>query len=217
MRIGVLGTGVVGQTLASKLVGLGHEVTMGARDAANDKATVWAAAAGPSAAAGTFAAAAAFGDLIVNATLGTASLEALGMAGAANLAGKVLLDAANPLDFSRGMPPSSTVPSTDSLAEQIQRTFPQARVVKALNTMSAPVMVAPGLLAGPHQVFICGDQSAAKEEVGRLLGSFGWPPEDIVDLGDLTAARGQEAYVLFWVRLFMQAGSPIFNVAIARP
>ena len=214
MRIGVLGTGVVGQTLATALVGVGHEVRMGARDAANEKASQWVEATGEGASAGTFADAAAFGEVVVNATNGAGSLAALELAAAANLDGKALLDVSNPLDFSRGMPPSNFLPSTDSLGEQIQRAFPAARVVKALNTMSAPVMVAPGSLSGPTNVFLCGDDPGAKAEVTGILASFGWPPDRILDLGDLTAARGQEAYVLFWVRVFMTLGQPTFNIGV---
>src|SRR5918912_4383446 len=143
MRIGVLGTGVVGQTIATKLVELGHEVTMGARQAGNEKAVEWASGAGGGAAEGSFADAAAHGELVFNCTAGTASLEALRAAGAEELRGKVLVDVANPLDFSGGMPPTLSVSNDDSLGEQIQREFPDARVVKALNTISSVVMVAP--------------------------------------------------------------------------
>ena len=176
MKVGVLGTGVVGQTLGGKLVSLGHHVVMGARQAGNDKATAWAAAAGPSASAGTFADAAVHGDLIVNATAGTGSLEALEAAGSENLAGKVLVDVANALDFSGGMPPSLSVCNTDSLGEQIQRRFPEARVVKTLNTVNADVMVQPGIVPGGHTMFLCGNDPTAKQEVRALLESFGWPP-----------------------------------------
>jgi predicted dinucleotide-binding enzyme len=147
VRIGVLGTGTVGRTIATKLVELGHEVMMGSRTADNRQAAEWVAENGSSASQGRFGDAAAFGELIFNCTAGAASLEALEAAGETNLAGKTLVDVANPLDFSQGMPPSLTVSNTDSLAEQIQRRFPDAKVVKELNTMNAELMVAPGRCA----------------------------------------------------------------------
>ena len=189
MRFGVLGTGTVGQSIAGRLAGLGHEVRMGSRRAGGEKALAWVAAAGPPASEGSFADAASFGEVVVNATAGAASLDALAAAGAEHLSGKVLIDVANPLDFSSGMPPTLTVCNTDSLAEQIQRAFPDARVVKALNTVNAAVMTDPSLVPGSHTVFVSGDDPGAKRRVGDMLESFGWPAEDIMDLGDLTAAR----------------------------
>ena len=161
MRIGVLGTGTVGETVASKLVEVGHEVTMGSREAGNEKAVAWSAAAGDAASEGTFADAAEFGEIVVNATAGQHSLEALEAAGATLLAGKVIMDIANALDFSQGFPPSLTVANTDSLAEQIQRAHPEAKVVKALNTVTAAVMVDPSSLGEPTNLFICGDDAGA--------------------------------------------------------
>ena len=148
MRIGVLGTGIAGQTLAGKLVSLGHEVMMGSRQAGNEKAAAWAREAGPLADEGNFAEAAGFGELLVNATAGSASLDALVSAQPENLTGKVLLDVANPLDFSAGMPPTLTICNTESLGEKIQAAFPEARVVKALNTVNADVMVDPSIVPG---------------------------------------------------------------------
>jgi len=217
MKLGVLGTGVVGQTIASKLVSVGHEVVMGARDAGNPKAAEWVAKTGRGAAQGTFAdAAAAAGELIFNCTSGAASLEVLRAATDANLRGKILVDVSNPLDFSKGFPPSLFTPSGDSLGEQIQRAFPDLKVVKALNTMSAPVMVDPaGVGDGDHDVFVCGNDAAAKGRVTEILRAwFGW--KSIVDLGDLTAARGAEGYVLLWVRLYGATKSPMFNVKLVR-
>lgn len=216
MRIGVLGTGTVGRTLGTKLVQLGHEVRMGSREAGNEKAAAWARESGGGAAEGDFADAAGFGDLVVNATAGTATLAALDQAGADRLEGKVLLDVANPLDFSQGMPPTLAVSNTDSLAEQIQRGLPGARVVKALNTMNADVMVEPGLVPGSHTVFVCGDDGDAKAEVCRLLQDFGWPAEDILDLGDISAARGVEMYLPLWLRLYGATGTGHLNVAVLR-
>ncbi len=216
MRIGVLGTGNVGQTLGTKLVQLGYEVTMGSREAGNDKAVVWARENGDNADEGDFAEAASFGELVVNATAGAASLAALDQARADRLKGKVLLDVANPLDFSRGMPPTLAVSNTDSLGEQIQRAFPETKVVKALNTMNADVMVDPGLVPGSHTVFVCGDDGDAKAEVSALLQSFGWPAEDILDLGDISAARGVEMYLPLWLRLYGATGTGHLNIGVLR-
>ncbi len=217
MRIGVLGTGTVGETVASKLVEVGHEVCMGSREAGNEKAVAWVASAGEGASEGTFADAAEFGELVVNATAGQHSLEALEQAGASILAGKVIWDIANPLDFSQGFPPSLTVANTDSLAEQIQRAHPEAKVVKALNTVTAAVMVDPSALGESTSLFICGDDAAAKADVIEILETFGWLSGDIVDLGDITAARGMEAYLLLWIRMMGALETPGFNVRIVKP
>jgi predicted dinucleotide-binding enzyme len=216
MRIGVLGTGMVGKAIASRLVALGHEVMMGSRTADNEQAREWAATDGSGASQGAFADAAGFGELVFNCTAGGGSLEALGAAGADNLAGKVLIDVANPLDFSRGMPPSLLVSNTDSLAEQIQRGFPEARVVKTLNTMNCEVMVDPARLPGEHDVFVAGNDDDAKSKVGELLESFGWPGDRIVDLGDITAARATEMYLPLWLRLFGALQTGDFNIKIVR-
>ena len=215
MNVAVLGTGVVGHTLATRLVGLGHAVTMGARRAGNEKATAWVASAGDQAAEGSFAAAAASAALVINATSGMASIEALIAAGAQNLAGKVLVDVANPLDFSKGMPPTLSVCNTDSLGEQIQRTFPEARVVKSLNTVNCDVMVHPDIVPGTHTMFVAGNDEAAKDEARALLESFGWPPEDVLDLGDITASRGMEMYLPLWLRLWGATGTGHLNVQVA--
>jgi hypothetical protein len=216
MRIGVLGTGRVGKTIATKLVALGHEVMMGSRTAGNETAAEWVTSAGSGASQGTFADAAAFGELVFNCTAGTGSLEALEMAGAENLAGKTLVDVANPLDFSQGMPPRLFICNTDSLAEQIQRAFPDARVVKALNTVNHEVMVDPEKVPGEHDVFVCGNDETAKAEVVDLLRSFGWPAEHVVDLGDISAARGTEAYLLLWLRLRGALQTGHFNIKVVR-
>lgn len=215
MDIAVLGTGMVGRTLATRLVGLGHTVTMGSRRAGNETAAAWAAAAGERAAEGSFADAAAAAALVVNATAGAASIDALTAAGAPNLAGKVLLDVANPLDASHGMPPTLTVCNTDSLAEQIQRAFPEARVVKSLNTVNCDVMVDPSVVPGSHTMFVAGNDDAAKAEVRALLESFGWPPGDVMDLGDLGAARGMEMYLPLWLRLWGATRTGHLNVKVA--
>lgn len=216
MRIGVLGTGMVGRAIATKLADLGHEVKMGSRTAANESAAEWVASAGAGASQGTFADAAAHGEVVFNCTAGEASLAALESAGAENLAGKVLVDVSNALDHSRGMPPGLFTSSFDSLGEQIQRAFPDTRVVKALNTVNCEVMVEPSKVPGEHDVFLCGDDEAAKARVAELLQSFGWPPESVVDLGDLSSARGMEAYLLLWIRLWGALGTGHFNVKVVR-
>lgn len=214
MKIAVLGTGMVGETIASKLVALGHEVRMGSRTADNAKAATWAEKAGEGASHGDFAAAAQFGDLVFVCTLGAATLDALRAAGADNLAGKIVVDLTNPLDFSRGAPRLFVI-GDDSLGEQIQRAFPEARVVKALNTINCSVMVDPGRIPGEHATFIAGDDAAAKAEVTRLLTEgFGW--RQVIDLGDISAARATEAYLLLWLRLWRVLGTADFNVAITR-
>jgi 8-hydroxy-5-deazaflavin:NADPH oxidoreductase len=216
VRFAVLGTGMVGQAIAGKLASLGHEVAMGSRSADNEAARAWAEEAGEGASHGTFADAAASAGVIFNCTAGGASLEALLAAGEENLSGKLLVDVANPLDFSKGTPPTLSVMGDDSLGEQIQRTFPEAHVVKALNTVNCRVMVEPGRVPGDHDVFLCGNDDAAKAEVVQLLGAFGWPRDSIVDLGDISSARGMEAYLLFWLRLTGVAGGPDFNVKVVR-
>ena len=215
MRFGVLGTGRVGQALAGKLVAVGHEVTMGSREAANEAAAAWVAQTGAGAAAGTFADAAAFADVVINATSGLHSLDALTAAGSTNLAGKVLIDVANPLDFSKGFPPSITHRGDDSLAEQIQRAFPDALVVKTLNTVNCQVMIAPSLAPG-GVVFVGSNHPSAKRQTRDMLLSFGWPDNDIVDGGDITSARGFEAYVVLWTRLMQVLKTPQFNIRIVR-
>jgi 8-hydroxy-5-deazaflavin:NADPH oxidoreductase len=199
MRIGVLGTGMVGRTISGKLEALGHDVRVGSRTAGDGKVV--------------FADAAAHGEVLFNCTAGSGSLNALAAAGEENLAGKLLIDVSNALDFSGGGPALFTT-STDSLGERIQAAFPAARVVKALNTMNCTVMVDPGLVPGDHVVFVCGNDDAAKDEARELLGEFGWPAERIVDLGDISAARGTEMYVMLWVLLMRTTGSATFNIAV---
>ncbi len=214
MKIGVLGSGMVGQALATRLVSLGHEVTVGTRDV--HKLDDWLASVDHKARVGSFAEAAANGEVVFNATAGSGALNALRMAGADNLRGKVVVDISNPLDFSRGMPPSLFVSNTDSLGEQIQQAFPEVRVVKSLNTMNANVMVNPHLVAGgDHTVFVCGDDAAAKAQVTSILrDEFGW--RDVVDLGDIKAARTVEMLVPLWVALFAQNGSPMFQFKVVK-
>jgi predicted dinucleotide-binding enzyme len=216
MKIGIIGTGMVGNTIGTKLVQLGHEVKMGSRTANNEKAAAWVKATGGSASQGTFADAAAFGEVIFNCTKGEISIEALKLAGEKNLDGKVLVDVANPLDFSKGMPPFLTpsLCNTNSLGEEIQRTFPGAKVVKGLNTMNCVLMVNPKLVPGSHDVIICGNDTNAKAKVTEIIKSFGWP--EILDLGDITASRATEMLLPIWVRLMMKFQGPNFNFKIVR-
>jgi 8-hydroxy-5-deazaflavin:NADPH oxidoreductase len=226
MKIAVLGTGTVGRALAGAFSGRGHGMVMGTRDPAGTAGRTerdmmggppfrdWHAAH-PDIPLETFAHAAEAGEMVVNATSGAGTLEALGSAGAARLAGKVLMDVSNPLDFSQGMPPVLNPVNTDSLAERIQRAFPGARVVKTLNTMNAGLMVDPGRLAGgDHSVFVSGDDAGAKEVVAGLLGELGH--RDVIDLGDITTARGAEMLLPLWLRLYAALGTPDFNVKVVR-
>jgi predicted dinucleotide-binding enzyme len=224
MKVGILGSGVVGQTIGAKLIERGEDVVLGTRSPADLGAkrglgtplTDWLAKTGNKGRIATFPDAAAHGEILFNATAGAASLEALQLAGERNLEGKILIDAANPLDFSRGMPPSLTICNTDSLGEQIQRAFPKVRVVKTLNTMTASVMVNPGQVAGgDHDLFMSGNDGAAKARLKELLERwFGW--RSVIDLGDITTARGPEMMLPVWVRLWSALGTPMFNFRIAR-
>ena len=216
MNIGVLGTGVVGRTLATRLVELGHVVALGTRDVANESAQAWLGLVGTARGArvATFADAAAHGALVINATSGGASIGALTAAGERNLAGKVLVDVANPLDFSHGMPPSLSIVNTDSLGEQIQRTFPTARVVKTLNLVNADVMAHPAKLPEETTMFVAGDDAEAKATAADLLRAFGW--RTILDLGGIQAARGLEMYVPLWLAVANAVGTPVFNVHLVR-
>jgi len=205
---------MVGRTIATKLVSIGHEVRMGSRTADNDTAVGWAAEAGARASNGTFADAAAFGEVVFNCVSGRHTLAALESAGAQNLDGKVLVELANPLDFSTGAM-KLTVANTDSLAERVQRAFPGARVVKSLNTMNCDLMVDPTLLPEDTEVFVCGDDPGARAQVSAWLQEwFGWRAP--LDLGDLTAARGLEAWLHLWLRLYGALGTTRFNLKIVR-
>lgn len=225
-KMAVLGTSTVGRTLAAKLAEQGHEVMIGTRDPAatlakkepdnfgNPPFSVWREKQG-NVELGTFAQAAAQADMVFNATSGQASLEALKLVGAPHLEGKILVDISNPLDFSKGMPPSLSVCNTDSLGEQIQRAFPSAKVVKTLNTVNANLMVGPRLLAdGEHTMFLCGNDPEAKGAVRALLESFGW--KDVVDLGDITNARATEMMLPIWLRAWGVTKTPMFSIKLVR-
>lgn len=227
MKISILGTGMVGRTIAARLSELGHQVSIGTRDPAATLARTDSDAMGTPPFAewhakhqdvvlAPYSEVASDAGLVINATSGSGSLAALQAVGAAQIEGKVLLDIANPLDFSGGFPPSLFVSNTDSLAEQIQRAFPRARVVKSLNTMYCGVMVDPQHLSGEHDVFISGDDDAAKTTVKGLLREFGWKEANIIDLGGLRTARGTEMFLPLWLSLMQANGSGDFNIRIVR-
>ncbi len=214
MKIGILGSGMVGQAIGAKLIELGHNVVVGTRDPG--KLQEWLGKVGGKARAASFADAAAHGEIVFNCTAGVGSLEALKLAGERNLRGKVLLDVSNPLDFSKGMPPTLSLCNTDSVGEQIQRAFPGVRVVKTLNTVNCHLMVNPSQLAGgDHDIFVSGNDAAAKAQVTEILKTwFGW--KNVIDLGDITTARGVEMYLPLWLRLWGALQTPALNLKIVR-
>lgn len=216
MKIAVLGTGMVGTTIGSRLVELGHEVMIGSRTATNEKAVEFANSNGKNASAGTFEDAANFGEIIFNCTKGEVSIEVLKLAGS-GIDGKILIDIANPLDFSQGMPPCliPALSNTNSLGEEIQKTFPTTRVVKTLNTMWCGLMVNPLMIGnGDHTNYISGNDAEAKTTVKTLLNEFGWKNENILDLGDITNARGTEATLPIWLRVWGATNNGAFNFKI---
>lgn len=224
MKIAMIGGGGVGQTLATGLIARGHEVVIGIRNPSADELskarpqgatlTEWVAKTGGKVT--DFASAAAGAEVVFNVTPGQHSLEALRAAGAASLEDKVLVDVANPLDFSKGMPPflDPAFAGATSLGEQVQAAFPKARVVKAFNTIAAAVMVTPSLIPGEHDLFLSGNDPDAKEVVRGIARGFGW--ESFVDLGDIVGARAQEAVLPVWVRLWMTGGTPLVNLRVVR-
>jgi 8-hydroxy-5-deazaflavin:NADPH oxidoreductase len=217
MKIAVLGTGMVGDTIGSRLVELGHEVKMGSRTANNEKAKAFVDKHQGKASAGTFADAAAFGEIIINCTAGGSSIDAMKMAGENNINGKIIIDIANPLDFSKGMPPGliPALSNTNSLGEEIQKTFPSAKVVKTLNTMWCGLMVNPSMInGGEHTNFICGNDADAKQKVKALLSEFGWRNENILDLGDISSARGTESVLPVWLRIWNATQNGAFNFKV---
>jgi len=228
MKIAIMGTGTVGQTLSARLAGLGHEVMLGTRNVSETSGrNTRDNYGGPSFAEwykdnkhiklGTFAEAAAFGQMIINATQGTSSIKALRLAGEANLKGKILIDVGNPLDFSKGMPPT-LIPelcNTNSLGEEIQKTFPETKVVKALNTMWCGLMVNPDMIGnGDHLTFVGGNDDDAKAQVIKLLQEFGWKSQHILDLGDISASRGTEMILPIWLRIMGKLGTGAFNFKV---
>jgi 8-hydroxy-5-deazaflavin:NADPH oxidoreductase len=213
MRIAVIGTGVVGRTLAQAFQRAGHDVAVGTRDP--DETSGRDEWRGLDVSLQPLATVAGDADVVVNATNGGASLAALGEVGTDHLAGKVIMDVSNPLDFSQGFPPTLSVKDTDSLAEQIQRAFPDARVVKALNTLNASVMVDPGSLGdGDTTVFAASDDAEARQVVVDLMRELGWV--DIIEFDELSNARGLEMWLPLWVRLMGPLGTPTFNLKLVR-
>lgn len=215
MNIAIFGTGTVGHTIGSKLIDLGHNIMMGSRTADNPKALAFTEKHPGQAHAGTYADAAAFGELIFNCTAGLGSLQAFSMPEEQHLKGKVIIDVANPLDFSKGMPPSLAIVNTNSLGEQMQQLLPNSKVVKALNTMWCGIMVNPTLINnGDHHTFICGNDQDAKEQVKDILTSFGWIKNNILDLGDITKARATEMYLPIWLSIYGATNNGAFNIKI---
>jgi 8-hydroxy-5-deazaflavin:NADPH oxidoreductase len=225
MKIAVFGTGIVGQVVAGRLSGLGHDITIGTRDVSTTLTRTMKDGYGnppfgewhkqnPSIKLTSYAQAAASGEIIFNCTMGLGSLEALKQAGDANLKGKLLIDISNPLDFSKGMPPFLSPGNTDSLGEVIQRTFPDVKVVKTLNTMNCFLMVNPAAIPGDHTVFVGGNDAGAKALTTDILKSFGWNESNIIDLGDITSARGTEQLLPIWIRLYGALKNPMFNFKI---
>lgn len=209
MKVGILGTGFVGRALGSGFVGLGHEVRMGSRDAQNETAVKWAAGAGDSASVGTFGDAAGFAEVAVLATAWSGTENALGMASAANLAGKVVIDATNPLVFhAPDQLPRLGLGHTDSGGEQVQRWLPDSRVVKAFNIVGAAHMVNPQFPGGPPDMFICGDHEDAKTVATDILTAFGWTTTDI---GGMEGARLLEPLAILWVLNGVRGGN--FDIA----
>ncbi len=216
MKYAVLGTGMVGHTLATKLAALGHEVRMGAREANNEKAAAWVSATGSSAGHGTYRDVAGWADRVIFAVNG-AQIEAVASAvGNEAVVGKTVIDVTNPLDMSHGMPPVlvAHLSNTTSAGEALQAALPDTKVVKTLNTMNHQIMVDPGQVSGDHDVFLCGDHEDAKTDVRELLHAFGWA--DPIDLGPLAAARGTEGMMPFWLRMWGAHGGANFNYRIVR-
>jgi len=216
MKIAILGTGMVGNALGTKLVQKGHEVTMGSRTANNEAAQKWVSSSGENAHSGTFRDAAEFGEIVISCTGGMHSMAALQSVGAEPLRNKILIDVSNPLQQTSNGSMILGFCNTDSLGEQIQRAFPQTRIVKALNTVNCDIMIEPSRVPADHKLFICGNDAKAKKELAGYLNEwFGWKIDNIIDLGDITAARGTEMMMSLWMRLFQGViGHPHFNYHI---
>jgi predicted dinucleotide-binding enzyme len=215
-RIGILGTGMVGSAIGAKLVQLGYEVKMGSRTAGNEKAAGWAKSQGAKASHGTFEDAAKFGEIVFVCTKGDVALDALKLVKAESLKGKTVIDVSNPLDFSKGMPPT-LVPrfaNTNSLGEEVQKTLAGANVVKSLNLVNCEVMVNPKKSGGDPTMFVAGNSAPAKDEVKGILRQFGW--SDIIDLGDITGARGMEMILPIWLRTWGATQNGHFGFKIVR-
>jgi predicted dinucleotide-binding enzyme len=214
MKIGMLGTGMVGETLGTKFVQLGHQVKMGSRSANNESAGKWASKNGSNASIGTFAEATAFGEIVFLCLKGDAELEVVRSVGAGVFLSKIVVDVSNPLDFSRGMPPSLSICNTNSLGEEVQKALPSAKVVKTLNIVNCEVMIEPGKAGEQPTMFICGNDAEAKGRVTALLKTLGWT--DIIDLGDITKSRSTEMLLPVWLSLMQTLGHPYFGFKVVR-
>ena len=216
MNFGILGTGMVGTALGTKLVSLGHAVKMGSREADNEAAAKWVKQAGKGASQGTFSDAAVFGEMVLVCLRGDVSLPVVKSVGAPKLKGKIVIDVSNPLDMSKGFP-CPLLPdmvNTNSLGEEVQKLLPESFVVKTLNTVNCEVMVNPGLVKGESDLFISGNDAGAKKKVIEVLRSFGW--KNVIDLGDISTARGTEMLMPIWMRMYGLFGTPHFNFHIVR-
>lgn len=215
-KIGILGTGIVGQTIGSKLIELGYLVKMGSRTANNEKASEWVSKSGNNASQGTFADASAFGDIIFLCTKGDVTIDILKLANPENFKGKTVIDISNPLDFSKGMPPSliPAFTNTYSLGEEVQKTIPSGNVVKTLNIVNCEVMVNAKKSGGDPTMFVSGNSKEAKEETIGILKQFGW--NDIIDLGDITTARGTEMLLPIWLRTWIATQNGHFAFKVVR-
>lgn len=213
MKFAVLGTGDVGQTLATALARQGHDVRIGSRTHDNTETVKWAEANGGS--HGDFAEAAAHGEIVLVAVSGLHSEAVLDAAGRENLDGKIIIDVTNPLDFSGGFPPRIVVPDEGSFGALLQARFPASKVVKTLNTVNNAVMTDPAAVPGHHSLFLSGDDADAKSVVGKILLGFGWRPEQLVDLGGIATARGPEQLLALWCDLAVALPGRAFNIAVA--
>ena len=226
MKIAILGTGIVGQTFAHKLTSLGHRVMMGTRNVSDTKARQTANSNfskwlenNPEVQLGTFGEAADFGEIVFNVLNGGGVREALDSCNKSDFDGKIIIDISNPLDFSKGFPPtlSEGLNNTNSLGEELQKMLPNAKVVKTHNTMNCYIMVDPSSVnGGRHTNFICGNDNDAKEQVNGLLQSFGWDMENIIDLGDISNSRGTEGILPLWTRIYGATQTGAFNFHIVK-
>ena len=215
MKIGMLGTGMVGETLGTKFVQLGHQVKMGSRTTNNESAAKWAAKNGSNASIGTFADATAFGEMVFLCLKGDAELDVVRSVGPNTFGSKIVVDVSNPLDFSHGIPPSLSICNTNSLGEEVQKTLPSAKIVKTLNIVNCEVMIEPAKAGEQPTMLICGNDTAAKTKVTALLKSLGWA--DIIDLGDVTKSRATEMLLPVWLSLMQTLGHPHFGFKVVRP
>jgi predicted dinucleotide-binding enzyme len=213
-KIGILGTGVVGATIGKKLIQLDYEVKMGSRNKGNEKALTWVKSQNERASEGTFTDAAQFGDIIFLCAKGSSTLDALRLAGTENFKGKTVVDVSNALDFSKGMPPTLFISNDNSLGEEVQKLIPEAHVVKTLNMVNNGIMTEPKKTGEQGTMFICGNSAQAKEEIQEVLWQFGWT--DIIDLGDITNARGIEMLLPAWIRLMVALKTPDFAFKVVR-